>query len=268
MTIKDWLRRAIAELAEVGIDTMRLDAFILLEQVLKKDRAQLLARMDTPLSSAQLKALNRLKHRRLKREPIAYIIGQKDFYGLDIQLDRRVLIPRPETEKLVEYIVRRAPSNSRVHDVGTGSGAIALALKSHRPDLIVTGSDLSKAALSLARSNARRLKLSVKFKQMNLLSGARGRYDVISANLPYLPAKLAVEPELRFEPRLALFAGRDGLKLIRQLLSDASVKLNYPGWLLLEHLPFQLKYLQPLAAGFKLQRLSPNVSVFIKLPPS
>jgi release factor glutamine methyltransferase len=158
-----------------------------------------------------------LVSRRAAREPVAYILGYKDFRRLRIAVDRRVLIPRPETELLVEAALS-LPEGSRVADVGTGSGALALALKDERPDLAITGFDVSEGALEVARGNAARLGLDVRFAQADLLDD--GQYDAVVANLPYVPSGVQLQPEIaEYEPAEALFAGLDGLDLIRRLIS-------------------------------------------------
>jgi release factor glutamine methyltransferase len=161
--------------------------------------------------------LEGLLARRRAREPVAYIVGHKDFRRISLEVDRRVLIPRPETELLVEVGVA-LPSGARVADIGTGSGAVALALKDERPDLQVTGIEASGDALAVARANCRRLDLSVGFVHADLLDG--GVYDVVLANLPYVADRagdeLAAEIRL-YEPAEALFAGDDGLDVIRRL---------------------------------------------------
>ena len=154
--------------------------------------------------------------RRAAREPVAYILGRKGFRRIDLAVDPRVLIPRPETELLVE-VALGLPAGARVADVGTGSGAVALALKDERPDLEVIGIDISHDAVAVARDNASRLGLDVDFVCADLLDG--GRYDAVLANLPYIAEGTVLAPEIaRYEPPGALFAGDDGLDLIRRLI--------------------------------------------------
>jgi release factor glutamine methyltransferase len=165
-----------------------------------------------------------IRRRTVERVPVAYLVGHKGFRHLDLQVDQRVLVPRPETEHLVEALLD-LPPGARVHDVGTGSGAIALALKHERPDLMVSASDVSPDALAVARANAERLGLAVSFTQGDLLDGVDPHVDVVVANPPYVEdgERATMAPEVvRHEPGLALFGGADGLRTIRPLLTQAA----------------------------------------------
>jgi release factor glutamine methyltransferase len=206
------LETACARLERAGCDTPRLDAELLLAHALGVDRSRLYIE-DLPAPDS----FDLLLARRAAREPVAYILGYKDFRRIRVAVDRRVLIPRPETELLVEAALS-LPDGARVADVGTGSGAIALALKHERPDLEVTGFDDSDDALDVARENAQRLGLDVRFAQADLLDD--GQYDAVVANLPYVPSGVELQPEIaEYEPGAALFAGPDGLDLIRRLIA-------------------------------------------------
>lgn len=213
VTARDALRRAARGLAAVGCDTPRLDAELLLAYALGISRERLLID-DPPVpdSFAELLA------RRARREPVAYITGVKAFRRLLLAVDPRVLIPRPETELLVEVGLELPPS-ARVVDVGTGSGAVALALKDERPDLLLTGIDSSPDALAVAHENGARLGLEVRFAQADLLD--EEPYDAVLANLPYVPDGAAdLEPEIAmYEPASALYGGPDGLDPIRRLVA-------------------------------------------------
>ncbi len=212
------LRDASARLAAAGCDTPRLDAEVLLGFVLDCSRAGLVMRGSEALAPESAADFAALLARREAREPVAYITGVKEFRRICLAVDRRVLIPRPETELLVE-VGCSAARGARVVDVGTGSGAVALALKDERPDLSVRGVDVSEDALAVACSNAERLELDVEFVLADLLEDDAD-HDVVLANLPYVRSGEALEPEIAlYEPAGALFAGADGLEVVRRLVA-------------------------------------------------
>lgn len=211
------LGQATETLAEAGVDTPRLDAELLLAEALGLGREQLVMRVDEPVDRSELERFHRLLERRAAREPVAYILGRRAFRHIELTVDSRVLIPRPETELLVEAALR-LPEGARVVDVGTGSGAVALALKQERPDLRVMGTDVSREALDVARANASRLGLDVAFVRADLLDGVDRPPDAVLANLPYVADGAELAPEItRYEPEWALYAGPDGLDQIRRL---------------------------------------------------
>jgi release factor glutamine methyltransferase len=214
--VRDELARGASVLRDAGVESPRLDAELLLGAALGVTRAELVLCSREPVPDDAAERFAGLLARRAEREPVAYVIGHKPFRRLSLAVDRRVLIPRPETELLVE-VGLSLPSGACVADVGTGSGAVALALADERPDLVLTGIDVSPDALAVARANADRLGLGVRFVQGDLLDA--GRYDAVLANLPYVSAGAALAPEIaRYEPAGALYAGADGLDLIRRLL--------------------------------------------------
>jgi release factor glutamine methyltransferase len=191
-------------------------------------RVQLYTHFDRPLAAEELAALRELVRRRQAGEPVAYLTGKKEFWSLDLRVDSRVLVPRPDTETLVEVALDLLPKAEprRVADIGTGSGAVALALKRERPEADVVAVDRSPDALAVARANALRLGLAVRFVEGDLLAPLVGEapFDLLTANLPYIPtADLAdLAPEVHSEPRLAIDGGADGLDLIRRLLADGA----------------------------------------------
>lgn len=217
--VRDALADATATLTRAGADTPRLDAELLLARALGVGRGRLFLDSQRSLEAAELERLAGLVARRAAREPVAYILGSRDFRRISLQVDPRVLIPRPETELLVE-IGLSLPDGASVVDVGTGSGAVALALKEERPDLDVCAVDSSPGALAVARENARRLGLPVRFAQADLLHGLEPEaFDAVLANLPYVADGTPLAPEIAsFEPVRALFAGPDGLDAIRRLV--------------------------------------------------
>lgn len=213
---------AIGRLAAAGVENPSLDAQLLLAHALGITREALWLRYDEPVPETALARFAGLVARRADREPIAYILGRKNFRRITLAVDPRVLIPRPETELLVEVGLGLDPA-ARVVDVGTGSGAVALALKDERPDLDVWATELSADALSVARKNARALGLEVQFVHGDLLAGVPARVDAVLANLPYVASGSVLPPEIsRYEPTGALFAGPGGLAVIRRLVGQAA----------------------------------------------
>ena len=221
--VRDALDSAVVAFTAAGVDTPRLDAEVLLAHVLGVDRLALLADSDARVEGGAVRAFqDAVRRRSVEREPVAYITGVKGFRHLDLHVDSRVLIPRPETETLVEAAVEALPQSARVVDVGTGSGAIALALKDERPDLDVTATDVSQDALAVARANAERLGLDVAFAHADLLTGV-GDFDAVVSNPPYVEDSAELAPEIvRHEPSLALRAGPDGLDVLRALVPAAA----------------------------------------------
>ncbi len=216
-SVGEALADARRRLDAAGCDTPRLDAELLLAEVLDVDRARLVIDRHRPLDDAAADRFHVLIARRGAREPVAYILGRRSFRRLTLSVDPRVLVPRPETELLVEVGLTLGPG-AVVVDVGTGSGAVALALKDERPDLRVRGTDISADALAVARGNAARLGLDVEFVEADLLDG--GPADAVVANLPYVAEGAVLAPEIaRYEPAGALFAGADGLDAVRRLIA-------------------------------------------------
>ena len=193
------------------------------------------------LPAAAQSLLDACVQRRAGGEPLAYITGRKEFFGLDLRVDARVLIPRPDTEPLVEWALEVLPAQTsatepaRVLDLGTGSGAIALALKATRADLQVSAVDTSEDALTVARENARRLKLNIDFQQGSWLTGVQAKYHAIVSNPPYIAAHDPHLEALQHEPAQALSSGTDGLQDIRHIIASAGAHLLPGAWLLLEH---------------------------------
>ena len=232
------LAQALAAAAHLGLE--RLDAQLLLLQVLGRpagDRAWLLAHDGDTLDEGQQQQFTLLCGRRAAGEPLAYIAGRKEFFGVDLMVDRRVLVPRPDTETLVEWALEvLAPVTSpRVVDLGTGSGAIALAIKSRRPDAQVMATDRSRDALEVASANAQALGLAVEWRRASWLDGIDERFDLIVSNPPYVAAGDPHLQALSHEPSSALVAGADGLDDLRTIARQAPARLRPLGWLLLEH---------------------------------
>lgn len=218
----------------------RLESQILLLHALSKplhDRAWLLAHDTDELAPSAVATFEGFVQRRLRHEPIAYIVGQKEFFGLTLKIDSRVLDPRDDTEVLVEWALACAASVAapRFLDLGTGSGAIALAIQSQRPQAQVTAVDASPEALSLAGQNAKNLSLAVSFLESDWLAQVKGQFEVIVSNPPYIEANDPHLARLHHEPLAALVSGQDGLEDIRQIIDNAPKHLVQGGWLLIEH---------------------------------
>jgi len=230
------IAQVLQQAKALGLD--HLDAQTLLLHVLGldlHDRAWLLKQDGDEPHPDALAAFNHLVQRRLQHEPLGYLTGWQDFYGLRLQVDKRVLVPRPDTETLVDWALALGPSSARVVDLGTGSGAIALALKHARPHWQVCAVDDSPDALAVAEQNAHRLQLTVAFVQGNWLSHTQGPFDLIVSNPPYIAVGDPHWPNLVAEPRQALVSGQDGLNAIRIITAQATAHLSPGGWLLFEH---------------------------------
>jgi release factor glutamine methyltransferase len=230
VTLGEVLRAATEYLERKGVDSPRLDAELLLADALGLTRIELYTQHDRPLSEAERAAARALVERRGNREPLAYVLGEWGFRQLTLRTDARALVPRPETEIVVERALARIEGVAapRVVDVGTGTGAIALAIASERPDARVTATDVSGDALALARENAARLSLEVEFVQTNLLDGLGGPFELVVSNPPYVLPDEELAPELAFEPRVALIDDGQTMALIQA----AHAVLD--GWLVLE----------------------------------
>ena len=232
-------------LANAGVESPEQEAALLLQHVTGQSLTHLLCQLQRTPVATELAALEKLLSRRLNREPSQYILGYATFYGRDFDVDSRVLIPRPETELLVEQFAGLSPElprhgeQLRVIDVGTGSGALAITLACESPELEIEATDASREALQVAAANCVRhgVRERVRLVQGDLLSGFRRGFAAVVANLPYVPSGAFAElsPEVRvYEPRLALDGGPDGLREVRRVIDQASEALVRNGWLLLE----------------------------------
>ena len=256
VTLKDAIRRTQATLEAAGIPDARLEAEVLLASVLAMPRHLIYVYPEEGVSPQQAQMLARMVERRLAREPLAYVLGHWEFYGLDFAVGADVLIPRPETELLVERALvlagtRRVAEEVVIAEAGTGCGAISISLALHLPLARIYATDLSQDALAMARLNAARHSVAdrVALLHGDLLEPVPHRADLIVANLPYLPSGRidSLQPEIRWEPRMALDGGPDGLGLIRRLLHQAVDRIKAGGSILLEIDPEQGGPLEALA---------------------
>lgn len=238
-TLADWLQLAMAQLS--ASDSPKLDAELLLSAALEKPRSHIIAWPEKQLDEPARDRFMELLQRRVDGEPIAHILGRREFWSLPLRVTADTLIPRPDTETLVETALEYLPADSRarVLDLGSGSGAIALAIRHERPDCRVIATDASETALAIARQNAKDLGLDVEFRCGSWWEaiGTDECFELIVSNPPYIPA---TDPHLergdvRFEPRSALASGADGLDDIRMIVHGAGAHLVAGGWLLLEH---------------------------------
>jgi release factor glutamine methyltransferase len=239
--VLDVVRWTAARFTERGLGTPRLDAEILVAHVLGLARVQLYVQFERVLEPDELGRLRELIKRRQSGESVAYLVGKKEFWKFELAVDGRVLVPRPDTETLIEVALEKlsaSPASTKIADVGTGSGALAITLAKLRPEAAVFATDVSPGALEVARGNAVALGATVTFLEGDLGEPLRAEapFGLVVANLPYIPtAELAGLPaEVRAEPVLALDGGADGLDLVRRLVADAPSLLGPGGLLVLE----------------------------------
>ena len=240
-TARDAIHHGTCALEAAKIPSARLDAELIVCYILGRDRAWLLAHDDEALDEAQVEQFHALLTRRLNREPLVHLTGTREFYGLDMIITPDVLTPRVETEQMVEWAIKYAPKKSSLIDIGTGSGAIAIAIGKHRPDLSITATEVSPEALEVARQNLEKHHVSQNLVQSDLWEEVSGTFDTIVTNLPYLAdsAREELMEEVKREPDVALFGGPDGLDLYRRFLAGIREHLNPGGYLFTECDPWQ-----------------------------
>ena len=239
--VKQWLQAAVKELSEAGIPTSRLDAEIILAHTLRKPRTYLHAHSEALIDARNLEIADARLQLRLDRTPIAYIVGHKEFYGRQFKVTPVTLIPRPESEVMIDSLKHHlhVPTGNKLVDVGTGSGCLGITAKLELPQLDVTLTDISRHALYIAETNAKQLKASVTIIHGNLLDNFPFTTDIILANLPYVDQEWERSPETEHEPAEALFASDSGLHLISRLIIQTKSQLAPKGLLLLEADPRQ-----------------------------
>jgi release factor glutamine methyltransferase len=269
MTIQQTLMAAATRLADAGIETARLDAEVLLRHALGVDRTRLFVVLPDPMPEEIAGPYDDLISRRVSAEPVAYLVGKREFMGLEFRTTPEVLIPRPDTEPLVEWALEwleRRP-DARVADIGTGSGAIAVSLAAHLPASFtgeIIAVDISPGALEVAEANADSLltaeqRARLTFVQGSLTEPLDGPVDLILANLPYLtPAQMAENPDLEAEPSLALLGGKDGLDLVRAAVADLPRILAADG-----AAGFEIDPSQAAATRALLQRVFPEAHTLV-----
>lgn len=261
-SVLELLRWTTDYFTRIGIESARLDAEVLLAHALDIERLRLYIEYEKPVLAKEREAFRDLVRRRAQeRVPVSLLLGRREFWSLDLRVTEDVLTPRPETETLVEAALSKLPGDSsglRVLDLGTGSGAVALAIVSERPHAEITATDLSKAALQIAIENADQLRVGegIRFLEGDLFEPvASERFDLVVSNPPYVARADvgSLPPELGHEPEMALFAGDDGLDVIRRLIFEAGAHLAPGGWLFLEHGPDQAEWIEQefTQAGFE-----------------
>ena len=279
MTIADWLINAMTKLHDAGVDSPRRDSLVLLEDTLRKDRAWVVTHPEYEIPSDNLKEVNKLIKRRVQREPLAYIRGRAWFYGRFFNVNRDVMIPRPESESFITLLKQTTDgyvkgSTFHIIDVGTGSGCLAITAKLEIPGAEVIAIDNSQKALDIAKKNARNHKVKIDFLNGDLLqpllhSSFSVPRSTLMANLPYVPAGLVTSPEITQEPAAALFSGQDGLNHYRQFFEQIAKNSQFirsmsVEYILTESLENQHGDVTQLAkaAGYKLEKTEVLVQLF------
>mgnify|MGYP006341645153 CR=1 FL=1 len=255
MKIAEALKVAQSTLATANVNSVRLDSELLLCHILGHDRSWLLAHNQDGLLPEQLEAYNALIHKRAQHIPVVHLTNMREFYGIELYIDDTVLTPRVETEQMVEFAIKHAPKGGRLIDIGTGSGAIAIAIATHRPDLEVWATEYSHEALEIARKNITANHLGITLKQADLFKGINEKFDVVVCNLPYLADDADLMPEVQKEPGVALFGGPDGLDIYRRFLTQLPSHLSPGGMLFTECDPWQQAALAAEAKTIGLERI-------------
>lgn len=276
MTTADWLKAAELHLKNVGVETSRLDSLLLLSDVVGKDRSHLLAHPELSLTEHQVIELENMLNRRGQHEPLAYIRGKSDFYGREFMVNEHVLVPRPESETMIELLkshcarVQPLRKPLRMVDVGTGCGALGISARLELADAEVIGVDIDPACLELAKENAKKHSVEVEFFQSDLLSNLPVTDHesplTILANLPYVPDYYQINLAARHEPVVAIFGGPDGLDLYRSLFAQLAELPNTTITVFTESLSFQHEALTDIAAksGFTPKTQKDLIQVFEK----
>jgi release factor glutamine methyltransferase len=251
MKIKDWQAKAVNQLKHAGIGSARLDTLILLEDITGKDRAWILAHQDETLSLTQIKRLGSRIKKRVNHLPLAYVRGHTEFYGRKFLVNRHTLEPRPESETMIALLLKLPISTKvRIADVGTGSGALGItaALELHNPNTDLY--DIDAGALAVARHNLELHELHLHTRKSDLLRRHIRTYDVVLANLPYVPDHYQINQAAAMEPKIAIFGGKDGLDIYRRFFAQLHRFHWSPKYVLCESLPTQHKDLAEIATNY------------------
>jgi len=266
MTVGYWLKTATQYLQSKSITTARLDCLVLLEDVARIDRAKALSEPQAELSDAAVNHLQKLLNRRATHEPLAYIRGQAEFYGRVFKVSPAVLVPRPESEAMIELLkgLPDLPEEPMIADIGSGSGALGITAALELPGAQVDLLEIDEAAIEISKTNVVLRATGLQAYQSDLLSNAPRDYDVILCNLPYVPDEYEINQAATHEPKLALFAGPDGLVLYRRLFEQIAKLQKRPLFILCESLPEQHAVLASLAhaAGYTMAQTEDFIQVF------
>jgi release factor glutamine methyltransferase len=269
MNVNNWLTKATARLQQATIASARLDAQVLLSEVMNASKAWLLAHPEAELSAEQLHQADDWLQQRTSQQPIAYLVGHKEFFGRNFIVSKEVLVPRPETEALVELALDLPAKAPKVVDIGTGSGIIGITLALERPHWQITLTDSEATALGIAQQNLHKFALAdrVTLRHQDLLQADQTAYSVIIANLPYVPTALRHNRDLQAEPAEALFSGEDGLGHYRRLFSMISKRPSKPTYVITEALRKQQRQLAESAKqyGYRLECSQDLAQLFKKL---
>jgi release factor glutamine methyltransferase len=265
MTLGYFISRASNRLTEASVPSARLDVLVLLEDCISKDRSWILAHPELEITREQLNKLNRQIKRRESHEPLAYIRGFSEFYGRRFRVNPHVLEPRPESEAMIELLKKlKLPHRPVIADIGTGSGCLGITAALEIPKSKVSMYEIDSGAIAVARHNVHLHELSITIHKRDLLSRPANLYDVILANLPYVPDSWKINKAAKAEPRIAIFGGKDGLDLYRRLFSQLGNLTWKPEFILTEALPPQHEKLSQIAAkhGFNQYKSQDFIQVF------
>ncbi len=257
----NYVDKQIETLKTADIPSARLDVFMIIEHVCNKERAWLLAHPEFEPTDEQKKTIEQMVRRRAAAVPVAYILGSREFFGLAFEVSESVLVPRPETEELVAYAIENIGANASVLELGTGSGAIAVSLGANRPDLQITATDISPSALVTAQKNAQTHAPTIMFVESDLFAHVDGKYDVVLANLPYVPVGARRQADIEHEPDIALYGGEDGLDYYRRFFKVLSQHLTSSGWAIIEFSPTQYAAVREEFSDFEITPLSEYIYV-------